>query len=42
MWLLLGRAIKPRFDTVYPLSEAATAHAHGERNSHIGKIVLQS
>ena len=41
IWPLLGNAIKPRIDTVYPLSEAAAAHAHMERNIHIGKIILQ-
>lgn len=40
IWPLLGTAIRPVIDTIYPLSKAATAHAHMERNSHIGKIML--
>ena len=41
VWPLIeaGR-IKPCIDTVFPLSEAAKAHALMEKSSHIGKIVL--
>lgn len=41
VWPLLdaGR-VKPQIDTVFPLAEAAKAHALMERSSHIGKIVL--
>ncbi len=34
-------AIKPVVDSVFPLSEAASAHARMESGEHVGKIVLQ-
>ncbi|WP_316165271.1 MULTISPECIES: NAD(P)H-quinone oxidoreductase [unclassified Bradyrhizobium] len=40
VWPLLASAVRPYIDRVYPLSEAARAHAHMESNGHIGKIVL--
>lgn len=33
--------LRPVMDRVFPLSEAAAAHAHMEAGDHIGKIVLQ-
>jgi NADPH2:quinone reductase len=41
VWPLIeaGR-IKPLIDTVFPLAEAAKAHALMEKSSHIGKIIL--
>ncbi len=33
--------LKPEMDRVFPLAEAAAAHAHMEAGNHIGKIVLQ-
>ncbi|WP_332761434.1 NAD(P)H-quinone oxidoreductase [Pseudomonas koreensis] len=38
--LAAGRCL-PMIDEVYPLTEAAEAHAHMEAGDHIGKIVLQ-
>jgi putative PIG3 family NAD(P)H quinone oxidoreductase len=38
--LSAGRCL-PIIDKVYPLAEAAQAHAHMEAGDHIGKIVLQ-
>ena len=40
-WLASG-AIRPLIDRVFPLTEAAAAHALMESNSHIGKILLQA
>lgn len=39
-WPLLGSAVVPPIDAVYPLAQAAEAHRHIERNAHIGKIML--
>lgn len=41
VWPLIeaGR-VKPQIDSVFPLAEAAKAHALMEKSSHIGKIVL--
>ncbi|ABS63706.1 Quinone oxidoreductase putative PIG3 [Parvibaculum lavamentivorans DS-1] len=41
VWPLLdaGR-VKPQIDSVFPLADAAKAHALMEKSSHIGKIVL--
>ncbi|KQT88115.1 NAD(P)H-quinone oxidoreductase [Aurantimonas sp. Leaf443] len=39
--LLQSGAVKPLIDTVYPLEEAARAHAHMDED-HIGKIVLRT
>jgi NADPH2:quinone reductase len=36
-----GNRLKPVIDTVFPLAEAAAAHARMESNEHIGKIVLE-
>lgn len=33
--------LKPVIDTVYPLSDAAAAHARMESGEHVGKIVLE-
>ncbi len=40
VWPLVGSAVRPPIDSVFPLSEAAGAHARMETNTHIGKIVL--
>lgn len=40
VWPLLGSAVVPQIDTVYPLAEAAQAHRHIESSRHIGKIML--
>ena len=36
-----GGRLKPVIDQVFPLEEAAAAHARMEAGEHIGKIVLQ-
>lgn len=42
VWPLLANgAIKPIIDRVFPLAEAADAHALMESNRHIGKLLLQ-
>ena len=33
--------VKPVIDSVFPLAEAAAAHARMESGEHIGKIVLE-
>jgi NADPH:quinone reductase len=38
-WLASGQ-VKPVIDTVFPLAEAAAAHAHLEGGAHVGKVVL--
>lgn len=40
--LLESRAIVPLIHQVYPMCEAATAHAEMESSSHFGKIVLSN
>jgi len=41
VWPLLeSGAVKPLIHKVFPLAEAASAHALMESSSHIGKIVL--
>jgi NADPH2:quinone reductase len=41
VWPLLSSgAIKPVIDRVFPLDEAAAAHAYMESGAHKGKIVL--
>lgn len=42
VWPLLEQGrIRPILDRVFPLDEAAAAHALMESNRHIGKILLQ-
>ena len=42
VWPLIeSGAIKPIMDSVFPLTEAAKAHARMESSQHIGKIVLE-
>ena len=36
-----GNRLKPVIDQVYPLAEAAAAHARMEAGEHVGKIVLE-
>jgi putative PIG3 family NAD(P)H quinone oxidoreductase len=36
-----GGRLRPVIDTVFPLSEAAAAHARMESGEHVGKIVLE-
>ena len=36
-----GNRLKPVIDKVYPLAEAAAAHARMEAGEHVGKIVLE-
>jgi len=33
--------LRPAMDRIFPLAEAAGAHAHREAGDHVGKIVLQ-
>ena len=35
-----GNRLKPAIDKVFPLAEAAAAHARMESGDHVGKIVL--
>jgi NADPH:quinone reductase-like Zn-dependent oxidoreductase len=35
-----GGRLKPVIDSVFPLRDAAAAHARMEQGGHIGKIVL--
>ena len=35
-----ARKIDPAVDSVYPLAEAAAAHAHLESGAQMGKVVL--
>ncbi len=37
-----GGRLKPVIDRIFPLAEAAAAHARLESGSHVGKIVLQT
>ena len=37
-----GNRLKPVIDKVFPLAEAAAAHARMEAGDHVGKIVLQT
>ena len=39
--LLASGAIRPLIDRVFPLTEAAAAHALMESNRHVGKLLLQ-
>ena len=36
-----GNRLKPVIDKIFPLAEAAAAHARMESGEHIGKIVLR-
>jgi NADPH:quinone reductase-like Zn-dependent oxidoreductase len=36
-----GNRLKPVIDSVFPLSQAAAAHARMESGKHVGKIVLE-
>jgi NADPH:quinone reductase-like Zn-dependent oxidoreductase len=36
-----GNRLKPVIDSIFPLAEAAAAHARMESSEHIGKIVLE-
>jgi NADPH2:quinone reductase len=41
VWPLLnGKTIAPVIDSIFPLAQAASAHAHMESSQHIGKIIL--
>lgn len=41
VWPLIANgAIKPMVDKVFPLAEAAAAHAYMESSAHMGKIIL--
>ena len=37
-----GNRLKPAIDKIFPLAEAAAAHARMEAGDHVGKIVLQT
>ena len=39
-WPLLGTHVLPSIEVTYPLANAADAHRHMERSTHIGKIIL--
>jgi len=36
-----GGRLKPVIDSVFPLTDAAEAHARMESGEHVGKIVLE-
>ncbi|MFZ5719875.1 MAG: NAD(P)H-quinone oxidoreductase [Pseudomonadota bacterium] len=38
-WIAAGK-VKPQVDRVFPLEEAAAAHAHLEGGAHVGKVIL--
>lgn len=40
VWPALGKTIRPRIDSVFPLREAQEAHRHMEIGAHMGKILL--
>ena len=43
VWPLVEEgALRPRMDRVFPLEEAAAAHARMEAGEHVGKIVLET
>lgn len=43
VWPLLeSNAVAPVVDSVFPLDEAAAAHAHMEKGLHVGKILLST
>ena len=40
VWPTLGKTIRPRIDSVFPLREAQEAHRRMEVGAHIGKILI--
>jgi NADPH:quinone reductase-like Zn-dependent oxidoreductase len=41
VWPLVEEGkLRPAMDRIFPLTEAAAAHAHIESGEHVGKIVL--
>jgi NADPH:quinone reductase-like Zn-dependent oxidoreductase len=38
--LVCDGALRPEMDKVFPLAEAAAAHAYMESGAHVGKITL--
>jgi len=43
VWPLVGEGLlRPAIDRIYPLADAAAAHARMEAGEHIGKIVLEA
>ncbi|WP_287364913.1 zinc-binding dehydrogenase [Mesorhizobium sp.] len=38
-WVIQGK-VRPTIDAIFPLAEAAKAHAHLESGSYVGKVVL--
>ena len=41
VWPHLGKQIDPVIDSIFPLEQAAAAHARMESSQHIGKILLE-
>ena len=41
VWPHLGSKVTPLLDSVFPLAQAADAHARMESSVHIGKILLE-
>jgi NADPH:quinone reductase-like Zn-dependent oxidoreductase len=42
VWPLVeGGELRPVMDRIFPLAQAAAAHAHMESGTHCGKIVLE-
>ena len=39
--LAAGRSLRPVIDSVFPLADAAGAHARMDGGAHVGKIVLE-
>jgi len=40
-WIAAGK-LKPRIDKVFPLAQAAAAHAYLEGGAHVGKVMLEA
>lgn len=40
-WIAAGK-LKPQIDKVFPLAEAAAAHAYLEGGAHVGKVMLEA